>query len=68
MCGIIGYQCDDLTIEKSLDNLEKFLDISSRRGSDASGICLLLKKNKKIYFEIFRSQKSAKRTFKDKIF
>ncbi|MDA7474221.1 hypothetical protein N8952_01735, partial [Candidatus Pelagibacter ubique] len=57
-----------LTIEESIRTLESFLNISSRRGSDSSGACLVLKKNQKLYFEIFRSQKSSKKTCSDKIF
>ena len=68
MCGIIAYQCDQLTFNQSLISLKKFLQVSSRRGSDASGICLVLEKEKKTYFEIFRSQKSSNRTLNDSKF
>ena len=68
MCGIVSFQCEKLTVEESIKTLERFLSISSRRGSDASGVCLVLKKKQKLYFEIFRSQKSSKKTCSDKIF
>ncbi len=68
MCGIIGFQCDNLNIQETIKTLKKLLHISSRRGSDASGVCFVLKKNQKVYFEIFRSQKSPLKTCKDEVF
>lgn len=68
MCGLIGFQCESLNIQETVKILKKFLQISSRRGSDASGICLVLRKDLKLYFEIFRSQKSSQKTCVDKVF
>jgi glucosamine 6-phosphate synthetase-like amidotransferase/phosphosugar isomerase protein len=67
MCGIIGFEpINKKKFSKNFEFLKECLTISSRRGSDASGIFFLFKKKNKVKYLIIRSQNSPKITLKKK--
>ena len=67
MCGIIGFEpVNKKSFSRNFEFLEKCLMISSRRGSDASGIFFLFKKKNEVKYVIIRSQNSPKITLKKK--
>lgn len=69
MCGIVGIQFDNSnnSTEFFYSWIKKSLLISSRRGRDSCGICIVLENKGNITLKIFKSENGPKQTLKDKI-
>jgi predicted glutamine amidotransferase len=67
MCGIVGIQFDNSanSSEFFYSWIKKCLLISSRRGQDSCGVCIVLECKGNITLKIFKSENGPKQTLKD---